>query len=298
MAEKWDDQFDYLNATRSLYHNQDYWQFLVRDVWRIDGRPCSIVDFGCGFGWAGLFLMPMLAPGSDYTGIDLSEPLLKRGRALFTPLPYDARFVQGDANSTPFDDSQFDVAFAHTLLMHLPEPRKALAEMIRVTRDRGLVIACEANRNSINALIHVHETDEQDHVPLSMFQAMNAHIRRQTGVDYNIGMKIPVLMHQAGLQDVQARISDAVRLLFPPLDTSEKQRVFKAVCDDGLGAAPTDEKSFDKAVASLTARGVAKDEAAVELRREMKNDYRHRGRDYHIVQPGLITVSFGTVSKR
>ena len=30
----------------------------------------------------------------------------------------------------------------------------------------------------------------------------------------------------------------------------------------------------------------------------MRNDYRRRGREYHIVQPGLITISFGTVSKR
>src|SRR5208282_6432206 len=115
MAEKWDDKFDYLNATRSLYHNQDYWQFLVRDVWRLDRRPCSIVDFGCGFGWAGLFLMPMMAPGSDYTGLDQSEPLLDRGRVLFASRPYRSQFIRSDANSTPFQGSRFDVAFAHTL---------------------------------------------------------------------------------------------------------------------------------------------------------------------------------------
>jgi hypothetical protein len=104
-------------------------------------------------------------------------------------------------------------------------------------------------------------------------------------------------MHEAGLRDVQARVSDAVRLVFPPLDTPEKERVFKAVCDDGLGVYPTDEESFSRAMASLTARGVAEDEAAAELVREMKNDYRQRGRSYHIVQPGLLTISFGTVTK-
>ena len=62
--------------------------------------------------------------------------------------------------------------------MHLAEPRKALAEMIRVTRDGGLVIACDASHNAINALLHVHETDEQDHTPLSLFQTMNADVRR------------------------------------------------------------------------------------------------------------------------
>ncbi len=296
MAEEWDGKFEYLRTSRGLYHNEDYWRFLVRDVWRIDQRPCSIVDFGCGFGWGGLFLMPMMAAGTRYTGLDRSESLLQRGRALFAPLPYDTRFALGDAYSAPFEDGEFDIAFAHTLLMHLSEPARALAEMIRVTRDGGLIITCECSRNAINALLHVHETDEQDHTPLSLFQRMNAHIRRRTGVDYNIGMKMPVLMHQAGLQDVQARISDAVRLAFPPLDTPDQEQVFKAICEDGLGG-PTDEEGFRRELASMSERGVSEEEAAEELRREMANDYRRRGRQYHIVQPGLITVSFGTVSK-
>src|SRR5208282_4390122 len=297
MTETWDNEFDRLREGRRLYHNEDYWRFLVREVWRIDQRPCSIVDFGCGFGWVGLFLLPMLAPGSEYTGLDSSEALLEKGRALFAPLPWRATFLHSDACATPLEDSRFDVAVAHTVMMHLPRAREALAEMIRVTRDGGLVITGDANRNAINALIHVHETDEQDHSPLSVFQAMNASIRRRTGVDYNIGMKMPVLMHQAGLRDVQARISDAVRTVFPPHDTPEKQRAFKSMCDDGLGSCPTDEEGFARDVAFLTARGMAEEDAAAELRREMKNDYRNRGRDYHIVQPGLITLSFGTVSK-
>jgi SAM-dependent methyltransferase len=295
MTEIWDDQFDHLAATRPLYHNEDYWRFLVRDVWRIDDRPRSLVDFGCGFGWMGLFLLPMLAAGSDYTGIDRSEALLEKGRALFAALPYRATFIQGDANATDLEDDQFDLAITHAVMMHLPEPRKALAEMIRVTRPGGLVITCEANHNAINALLHVHENDHQNRVPLSLFQAMNAHLRHETGIDHNIGMKMPVLMHQAGLADVQARISDAVRLVFPPLDTPEKERVFKAICDDGMGAYPTDEAGFARALAAMTARGAPKEAAAAELRRWMEDDYRQRGRDYHTVQPGLITISWGTV---
>jgi len=61
MAETWDDKYALLSATRPLYHNEDYWRFLVREVWRIDDRPRSVADFGCGFGWLGLFLLPMLA---------------------------------------------------------------------------------------------------------------------------------------------------------------------------------------------------------------------------------------------
>lgn len=297
MSESWDDQFERLRKTRGMYHNEDYWRFLVREVWRIDQAPVRVADFGCGFGWLGLFLMPLLAPGSDYVGLDRSEALLGDGRALFARLDQPARLVSGDVTSAPFDDNQFDVTIAHTVLMHLPAPERGLAEMIRVTRDGGLVIACDASHNAINALIHVHETDEQDRTPLSLFQQMNAHLRRTTGVDHNIGMKTPVLMRRAGLEDIQARVSDAVRLSFPPLDTPEKARVFEAICDDGLGLVPTDEAGLRRAVARLVARGAGEAEAEAELRREIANDYRHRGRDYHIVQPGLLTISFGTVRK-
>ena len=31
----WDDKFDYLKLTRSLYLNVDYLQFLVEKVWKI-----------------------------------------------------------------------------------------------------------------------------------------------------------------------------------------------------------------------------------------------------------------------
>lgn len=296
MSEAWDDQFDRLHDTRPLYHNEDYWRFLIREVWRIDQRPVRVVDFGCGYGWGGLFLLPMLAAGSDYTGIDRSAPLLAQGRALFEGAPYAARLVEGEVTSTGFDEGQFDVAFAHAVLMHLPDPAAALAEMIRVTRDGGLVITCDANHNAINALIHVHETNEQDHTPLSLFQGMNTQIRAQHGADHNIGMKTPVLMRQAGLADVQARVSDAVRLSFPPIETPEQERVFQAICDDGMGG-PGDEEGVRRAVAALVKLGVPEAAAEAELRRELANDYRRRGRDYHIVQPGLMTISFGTVRK-
>src|SRR5580704_5924805 len=118
MTEIWDDKGDFLAATRGMYHNADYWRFLLRDVWGVDAAPRRLVDFGCGFGWMGTLLMPMLAAGSDYTGIDISTPLLERGRAM--SLGYRTTFVEGDACATPFGDGAFDIAVCHALLMHLP----------------------------------------------------------------------------------------------------------------------------------------------------------------------------------
>lgn len=43
----WDDQLEYLMRTRDLYYNDDYLEFLVKNVWKID-KPVDLVDYGCG----------------------------------------------------------------------------------------------------------------------------------------------------------------------------------------------------------------------------------------------------------
>lgn len=42
----WDSQVEYLRNTRCLYYNDDYLEFLVKIVWKID-RAVKIIDFGC-----------------------------------------------------------------------------------------------------------------------------------------------------------------------------------------------------------------------------------------------------------
>ena len=65
-----------------------------------------------------------------------------------------------------------------------------------------------------------------------------------------------------------------------------------------MGNAPTDEAGRAKVVAELRSHWACRRRAAeAEIRREIANDYRHTGRDYHIVVPGLIAISYGTVSK-
>lgn len=295
MAEIWDDKADYLAETRRLYHNEDYWRFLVREVWRIDAAPVRLIDFGCGHGWAGFFLLPMLPAGSSYFGFDLSEPLLRQGRAAFAKAGLDATLARGDAAAAPAADGAFDIAFAHAVLMHLPNRAAALAEMIRVTRPGGLVITCDASHNAVNALLHVHETDEQERTPLGLWQRMESHARRTRGGDGNLGFKTPVLMRQAGLVDIGARVSDAVALSFPPIDTPEQERVLAALLNDGLGGHPTDEASFQRAMAHLVQNGADPAAAEAELKRQMANDYRRTARDHHIVAPAVMAISYGRV---
>ncbi len=292
----WDEAEEYLRQCYLLQHNDDYLEFLVQRVWKLE-NACRLVEFGCGAGKMGMILLPLLPPGSSYTGVDQSAELISQARRVWEKAPFQSEFHEGSIYQTPFSESAFDVALTHTVLMHVPYPEKALQEMIRVTRPGGMIIACEANRNAHTTLLHIDEVNHQETVPLELFQTMNREIRKRTGVDHNIGIKMPVLMHKAGLANVQARVSDAVRCLFPPLDSEYKQRLFKAICDEGYGQPAPDEAQRRRWKENLMGFGINEQAAEAEIERELEEDFLNKGPGYHTVYPTLLTWSFGLVSK-
>jgi ubiquinone/menaquinone biosynthesis C-methylase UbiE len=293
-ADYWDDGAEILRKNTILQHNLDYLEFLVSRVWRLD-RAVHLAEFGCGAGKMGLTLMPLLAPGSTYTGIDQSASLIAKGREHWAGAPWPAEFHEGTIYATPFADDAFDVAMTHTVLMHVPHPEHALEEMVRVTKPGGLVITCEANRNAHTAMLHIEEVNHQEAAPLELFQTINRSIRQRTGVDHNIGAKLPVLMHRAGLRDIQIRVNDAMRFLYPPLDTEEKRALFEAICDQGYGQPRPDEEGLARWKANVMRHGIPEADAEAEITRELEQDFLNRGPEYHVVYASLLTWSFGTV---
>ncbi len=294
--ENWDDKLEYLSGSRFLSHNDDYLEFLVKKVWRLE-RPCRIADFGCGYGFLGLKLLPLLPAGSSYTGIDKSLPLLEEAKRVFAQLPYQHRFVQSEVYAAPLEDNSFDVAISHAVLMHLQRPTVALGEMIRVTRNRGMVIACNATRNAFNAMLYIDEVNTHEATTPALSQQMNKYIRETEGIDYNIGIKTPVLMHKAGLIDIGCRISDCVVLLFPSMEPTQRKRLHEALTNEGLGL-PENYKDVEGAWRGrLLSYGISSEIVDAQMAFEVGLDFRHKGDQYHTVFPALMSWSFGTVQK-
>jgi ubiquinone/menaquinone biosynthesis C-methylase UbiE len=296
-GDYWDNAAEYLRQTFILQHNEDYLEFLVQQVWKIEAAS-RLCEFGCGAGKMGLHLLPLLAPGSSYTGIDESASLITRAREVWTGAPWPHEFFEGSIYDTHFPENSFDITLSHTVLMHVPHPEQALQEMIRVTRPGGWVIACEANRNAHTALLHIEEANHQETTPLELFQTINRSIRQRSGVDHNIGIKLPVLMQGAGLTQVQCRISDAVRCLFPPMDTPEKTQLFKAICDEGYGTPQPDAEQRAAWKSNLLRMGISEEAAEAEITRELEEDFLNKGIKYHTVYASLLTWTFGKVPEK
>src|SRR5262245_26299767 len=106
-----------------------------------------ILDCGCGPGSITIGLAQW-APDGQTVGIDLGAEQLDGARARARDLGVrNVAFRQGNIFEIPFADDSFDVVFSQTVLFHIPDPEKALAEIKRVLRPGGLV----ALRDVINA---------------------------------------------------------------------------------------------------------------------------------------------------
>jgi len=99
----------------------------------------TLLDVGCGPGSITVGLAAAVAPG-PVLGIDIEATQVERARGLARERGVaNVRFEVGSAYDLPVESSSADVVFAHTLLIYLQEPVRALQEFRRVLKPDGLV---------------------------------------------------------------------------------------------------------------------------------------------------------------
>jgi SAM-dependent methyltransferase len=98
----------------------------------------AVLDVGSGTG-ALTAAVAAVAPSSRIIGIEPAAPYVAFAQTCY---PGDlVRFVVGDAQQLRFVDESFDRTLSLLVLNFIPDPAKALDEMIRVTRPGGTVAA-------------------------------------------------------------------------------------------------------------------------------------------------------------
>jgi SAM-dependent methyltransferase len=138
---------DNLQARRDLYeevsgpHAHDVlWQTLV------EWEPKQVLEVGGGPGELAERMQREL--GADVTFVDISPRMVELARARGV----DARV--GDVQALPFADGTFDTVVAAWMLYHVPNIGLGLAEIARVLRPGGALIAVT---NSVHHLRELRE---------------------------------------------------------------------------------------------------------------------------------------------
>jgi len=101
-----------------------------------------VIDLGCGTGDLLRLLAPLVAPGTA-VGVDLSETMIAEARGRTDSQSPNLSFRIGNVQELPFEAASFDRVMATQLLLHVPDPGQALAEMRRVLAPGGLISIAE-----------------------------------------------------------------------------------------------------------------------------------------------------------
>ena len=115
---------------------------------RFDFRERRVLEIGLG---QGAESEQLIRRGAKWSGLDLTSESVERVRARLElrQLPYvDLR--QGSALQIPWPDDSFDIVFSHGVLHHIPDIHTAQAEIHRVLKPGGRLIAMVYARNSLN----------------------------------------------------------------------------------------------------------------------------------------------------
>ena len=129
--------YDRTNTVLSL-GNDRLWRIATTRA--VAPRPGQrILDLAAGTGASSVALA---RSGAEVVAGDFSPGMIAEGRRRHGHVP-NVTFVEADAMALPFADDEFDAVTISFGLRNVNEPKKALAEMLRVTAPGGKLVVCE-----------------------------------------------------------------------------------------------------------------------------------------------------------
>jgi SAM-dependent methyltransferase len=120
---------------------------------RYDWQGKKVLEIGLG---QGAESEQLIRRGARWSGLDLTAESVARvgARLSIRDLPHDD-LKQGSALAIPYQDESFDVVFSHGVLHHIPDIATAQAEIRRVLKPGGTLVAMLYARRSLNFQVSI-----------------------------------------------------------------------------------------------------------------------------------------------
>ncbi len=157
------------------------------------------IDIGCGP--LGILdrLSERVGPAGTVVGLEREPRFAAMGRAIASERGLtNVEYVQADANATGLPRASFDFVHERLAIIQQPDPERMLREMVALARPGGIVAAQEIDQ--------VSWLCEPPHPAWDALLAALRAVLTEGGVDYFLGRKLPGLLREAGLVDVQVEM--------------------------------------------------------------------------------------------
>lgn len=256
-AEYWSDKLHYIQNSRFELWNLNYMEFLVQKVWKIE-KKVDVLDFGCGNGYLAGLIMLFLPEGSTYTGIDISDVMIKEAKRIYAGAKYPVKFICKNAYDYQ-EKEKYDMVVCQAFFRELSRPQKALKKMIHSMKKEGLIVCIEVNRELDNAGIYIEGLDYSSILMTEIQRKYWTTELKKSDRDYAVGIRLPFLLKDLGIKDIEVRVQDKVKFA-DPSNKEEYDRLQAAyVSEKGWKDDNTEEDK--RAVEVLMNRGLAREEA-------------------------------------
>lgn len=140
--------YEEFSASYERHRHDGYHAFIDELEAEIAGRylaeSATLLEAGCG---TGLVLSRLRPRARQVFGVDLSRGMLAQARRR------ELEVVQASVTSLPFADASFDLVCSFKVLAHVEAIERAIAEMARVLRPGGYLVAEFYNARSLRYLI-------------------------------------------------------------------------------------------------------------------------------------------------
>jgi ubiquinone/menaquinone biosynthesis C-methylase UbiE len=154
-----------------------------------------VLDVGCGPGALTAELVRRIGPEA-VAAVDPSEPFVSAARSRNPGV----QVLQASAEHLPFADDEFDAALAQLVVHFMKDPVAGLAEMARVTRRDGAVVACVWDHGGHQGPLSLFWQAARDLDPTVDDESRRAGAREG---------HLAELFAEAGLRDIEASVMTA-----------------------------------------------------------------------------------------
>ncbi len=163
---------------------------------RLQLQPGSaFLDVGCGLGTDVFEAEAIVGPSGRTVGVDASASMIAEARNRAQAVNSRAEFLVSSADRLEFGDRSFDAVHTERVLMHVLEPARAVAELVRVLKPGGRLLC--------------HEPDHQMSAIDASDGALCDRIMRGLNLataNPRIGRQLRALFLGAGLQKVRVEL--------------------------------------------------------------------------------------------
>lgn len=155
--------------------------------------PALVLDAGCGAGIDLCALAPLLSPSARIVGLDASAALLATAAQRTAPHRDRCVLIRGDLTNIPCRSGVFSACRIDRVLQHIPDPERAIRELVRVLEPGGTLVAFDNDWDTLS--IGTSDTDAS--ARLTRFWS-------DSFASGRIGKDLAGIFNRAGLANIHA----------------------------------------------------------------------------------------------